>query len=468
MFTKRNLIRLVLTIVFALIAYGVIPESWRHLLVVLPGLSPLLNIGGAVAALSFSAFTLLGLPLLILPFFAGRFFCWRLCPMGFLAETVGRLNPWNKGAVRKVPFVGKFLALLIIGSAAAGYPVLIWTDPLCVFNGFFAAWREPLAWGSAVTAIGFVLILVLSLLFPNVWCHRLCPLGGLQEMLTNLGKRIRAKEPADKAPAVQPIENLQVARRTLLGLALGGFSGIAYRALSDLMRSKRIATGADKDEPCKCGGGHGGGRGQGGGKWQGRHRRMQQCGADDVPTVPYIRPPGAAAEAFNALCARCGNCMAVCPYGLLLPDLGSSGIDGLFTPVMLFRSRNSEQEKFCFQECTACTKVCPTGALRSLTREDKQQTAIGLARVSRCKCLAWAKGEYCMVCQEFCPYHAIKEVERNDVMCPIVEADKCRGCGACESQCPALPVAIVIKGRQKQLRLTHPSPYFANVGSGEN
>ena len=453
MFTKRNLIRLILTIFFALLACGATPESWRHLRVVLPGLSPLLNIGGAVAALSFGAFTLLALPLLILPLFAGRFFCWRLCPMGFLAETAGRLNRWNKGAVRRVPFIGKILALLVIGSAAAGYPVLIWTDPLCVFNGFFAAWREPLTWVSAATAIGFALILLFSLLFPNVWCHRLCPLGGLQEMLTNLGKRLRAKVPADQTPASLPMENIHVARRTLLGLAVGGLSGIAYRGLSELYPVKPAPIRPEH----ASGGGRGRGQG-GGGRGLGRRMRRQRGAAE--ATLPYIRPPGAASEAFNALCARCGNCMAACPYGLLLPDLGSSGIDGLFTPVMLFRSRNSGQEGFCFQECTACTDVCPTGALRPLTREDKQQTAIGLAHISRRKCLAWEEGEYCMVCQEFCPYHAIEEVESEGVMCPVVDAAKCRGCGACESQCPALPIAITVGGRVPQLTLEHRSPYL--------
>ncbi|MDD4102033.1 MAG: 4Fe-4S binding protein [Kiritimatiellae bacterium] len=456
MFNRRNLIRLIIAVAFALLSLGLVPEGWKHMRVALPALSPLLSLGGALAALSVSVVTLLGVPLLLLPLFKGRFFCWRLCPMGFLAESVGRLNFWNKSSLRKIPFVGKPLALLVIGSAAAGYPVLIWTDPLSVFNGFFAAWRMPLSMVSGLTAVGFVMILLTSLLAPNIWCHRLCPLGGLQEMLANLAKRIRA--PATATTTERPIENVMVARRTLLGMAVGGFSGIAYRALSGRMSARMSAT-----EALETGGrgkAQGGGCGRAMGRGVGRGRG--HCGSD-VATAPYIRPPGAAAEAFNALCARCGNCMSACPYGLLVPDLGSSGIDGLFTPVMLFRSRNSEQERFCFQECTACTKVCPTGAISSLTRNEKQQTAIGVAHVSKRKCLAWEKGEYCMVCQEFCPYHAIEEVERNGVMCPVVDTDKCRGCGACESQCPALPIAIVISGRQTQARLAHPSPYLNNA-----
>ena len=412
MFTRRNLIRLVLFLAFALLALGLVPTAWQPWRVLLPALSPLLNLGGAAAAFAVGMLTPLALPLLLLPLFKGRFFCWRLCPMGFAAETVSRLNSRQTGLIHRVPFIGKGLALVILGSAAAGYPVLIWTDPLCLFNGFFAAWRQPLTWLSASTAIGFVLILLANLIAPNIWCHRLCPLGGLEELLTQLANRIRAKRQPAQVPTTESDNRVSVGRRVFLGFAVGGVSGLAY----------------------------------------GQARRA-------VAKDPsFIRPPGAADDAFNALCARCGNCMKACPYGLIVPDLGTSGIDGLLTPVLKFRSGNSEQENFCFQDCTACTQVCPTGAIRFLSKKAKQQTAIGLARVDKKKCIAWEKGEYCVVCQEFCPYQAVIEVDHKDVKCPVIDEAKCRGCGACESQCPALPIAIVVDGRNPQPHLSAPSP----------
>jgi len=414
MFTRRNLIRLILFVVFALLALGAVPESWRPWRVLLPGLSPLLNLGGAVATFTFGMLTPFALPLLVLPFFKGRFFCWRLCPMGFAAELVSRLNTRGAGLVRSVPFVGKGLALVLLGSAAAGCPVLIWTDPLCLFNGFFAAWRAPFAWGSCVTAIGFVLVLLASLAVPNVWCHRLCPLGGLEEMLAQLANRLRAPRLAAQGPAA-PLERVKASRRVFLGFAVGGLAGLAY--------------GKVKSAAAKA--------------------------------VAFIRPPGAAGKNFNALCSRCGNCMKACPYGLIVPDFGVTGLDGLFTPVLKFRSQNESQEQFCFQECTACTQVCPSGAIRFLSKADKQQTAIGLARVDKKTCIAWEKGENCVVCQEFCPYQAIIEVDHNNVNCPIVDEAKCRGCGACESQCPALPIAIVVEGRNPQPVLSDPSPQLS-------
>lgn len=405
-FNRRNLLRLVLTAVFAVLALGVLPESVRPWRVLLPSLSPLLGAGGALAARSAGVLTLLALPLLVLPLFKGRLFCWRLCPMGFVAELTGRLNPRGSALVTRVRPLGKWLALALVGSAATGYPLFIWADPLCIFNGFFAAWHQPLTWAASTTAAGFVCVVALSLLVPNVWCHRLCPLGGLQEALAQFADHLRARRRAAAAPA-----RLQVGRRPFLAFLVGAAAAGVNRSLG------RPAS------------------------------------------APVIRPPGACdVSAFGALCARCGNCVNACPYGLIVPDLGQTGIEGLFTPLLKFRSQNAGQEQFCFQDCNACALVCPTGAIRRLKIEQKRQLAIGVARIDRKACIAWEKGESCVVCQEFCPYQAIVEVDRKGVKCPTVDEAKCRGCGACESQCPAQPLAIVVEGRHPQRVLQAPPP----------
>ena len=393
---RRNVWRILIALGAAALALGYVPESRPELGSLLPRLSPILSLFGALAARQWLGWLmLLGIPLLLLSFFKGRFFCWHLCPMGFVSETAGKLNPWGKGLLRRVPALNKALALVIAVTAACGYPLLIWLDPLCIFNGFFAAWREPFTWAAATTGIGFVAIIALSVAVPNIWCHRVCPLGGLQESIMLLARRLRP--PKADAPPPSALSASAATRRAVLAAIPAAAAGLVVkRALGPNGRKA-------------------------------------------------IRPPGADLDRFNALCARCGNCMRACPYQLIQPDLGESGIDGLFTPTLVLRSRNLDQEQYCFQDCVACTKVCPTGALRPLTVEEKHSRPIGLAVIDLKKCLAWEKKEYCAVCDEYCPYKAVKLVERNGVNCPIVDATKCRGCGACESNCPADPIAIVVK-----------------------
>jgi MauM/NapG family ferredoxin protein len=157
-----------------------------------------------------------------------------------------------------------------------------------------------------------------------------------------------------------------------------------------------------------------------------------------------IRPPGALPEEqFLQKCVKCGECMKVCPTNALQPALTEAGPEGVWTPVL------NPEIGYCDYYCSLCTQVCPSGALKELTIEEKNQLKIGTAWVNRNRCIPWKFGDPCIVCEEHCPVSpkAIKfmkiEVQRPDgivktPLAPAIDLEQCTGCGICQNKCPVV------------------------------
>jgi ferredoxin len=156
-----------------------------------------------------------------------------------------------------------------------------------------------------------------------------------------------------------------------------------------------------------------------------------------------LRPPGVVGDPENhggdmPGCIRCGACLQACPTSGLQPALSEAGLEGLWTPVLVPRLG------YCDYSCNACGQVCPVGAIPSLTLEAKRTQTIGKAYIDQDRCLAWADGVTCIVCEEMCPLpeKAITWDEgtaihgREPVQRPVVNRDLCIGCGICEYKCP--------------------------------
>jgi NAD-dependent dihydropyrimidine dehydrogenase PreA subunit len=138
----------------------------------------------------------------------------------------------------------------------------------------------------------------------------------------------------------------------------------------------------------------------------------------------------------------------------------------------------------CESSCNACGQVCPTGAIRALPLEEKKVCRMGLAVVNEQTCLPFAGREACQLCVDECHaagYHAIEfvqvrtevdeatglPVEGTGFSAPRVLADRCVGCGLCQTRCYAINKAekgllsesaiIIEAGEGKEDRLMHGS-----------
>jgi ferredoxin len=403
------------------------PVGWFFSLDPLAALGLVLTTGTLFAPMAWA------LGVLVLTFFLGRFFCGFVCPLGTLNQALGWLvRRWTSREERVAdnrPGPGRglkylllcfFLACAALGSLQTGLlaPLPLLTRgidlaalPLIDTGGgpIFPEARHY----AGVWLIGGVLLTVLGLNFlrPRFFCRYLCPLGALFGLSARFTPWRIGKGDAGSCGACQrceeyceggcaPSGEIIVGECVLCGNCLDrcptgriGFAGrpsvSGERPLPDLSRRGAIVTVAAGVLAAPL--------------W--RVGALAGTGRD--PSL--IRPPGALNEdRFLARCLRCGLCMRVCPSNVIQPALFVAGIEGLWTPALDFRLGRAG----CQQNCIACGQVCPTAAIRPLSIEEKLglgpfarqgPVRLGTAFVDRTRCLPWAMGRPCIVCQEVCP-----------------------------------------------------------------
>jgi ferredoxin len=159
-----------------------------------------------------------------------------------------------------------------------------------------------------------------------------------------------------------------------------------------------------------------------------------------------LTPAGSlSAQNMAKRCTGCQLCISECPNEVLRP---SSDWLHLLQPVM------SYERGYCRPECNRCSEVCPAGAIKPISHEDKASTQIGHAVWVKKNCIPLTDGVECGNCARHCPVGAIEMVPSNpddekSPMIPAVNENRCIGCGACEYLCPARPFsAIYVEGHE--------------------
>jgi len=477
-------------------------DTLRYPVSLLFRIDPLAALADALAPGDF-AWLLLWPALLLLALTAlfGRFFCGWICPLGTTLDGVGklvgrgRLSP--RPAWRRVKY---YLLLAMTAAALFGVQLFGLLDPLSIFlrsltfsfnpafnlvansifdffyqlpvplvsllvNGSYDLFRDhllafhPPAYELALLTLAIFLgILLLERVERRFWCKNLCPLGALLGLCSrrSLVTRVPAKVCDDcrrclsdcRSGAVTDTEHRR--NECLLCFDCSGFCP-ANRVVFTLGSRPTAAGRVDLTR-----------RGLVTSLAAGA---LVAPVAGSAPNLwnrdPYLlRPPGSLAEAeFLRRCIRCGECMKVCIGGALHPALLQAGLSGFYTPLLVPRIG------YCEYNCTLCGQVCPTGAIGLLNLTEKQKAVIGIAVFDTDRCLPFARGEECLVCEEHCPTgeKAIvfdeREVlvgsEMRRLKVPRVIKSRCVGCGICETRCPlegASAIRVINEGESRRAR----------------
>jgi ferredoxin len=155
-----------------------------------------------------------------------------------------------------------------------------------------------------------------------------------------------------------------------------------------------------------------------------------------------LKPFGAKSlKNFSSRCTGCQLCVSKCPQQVLRP---SNKLATMMQPEMAF------DKGYCPPDCTRCSEVCPTGAIKKIDAAEKSAISIGHAVTVPQNCLL-AKGVECNACSRHCPAAAISVVSDASTghSRVAVNESRCIGCGACEYYCPVRPFsAIYVEGRE--------------------
>lgn len=156
-----------------------------------------------------------------------------------------------------------------------------------------------------------------------------------------------------------------------------------------------------------------------------------------------VSPPGSLSlDHFTSGCTACQLCVSQCPTGVLQPSFDQYGFSGIMQPHMDYNTN------YCNFECIKCAEICPTGAILSITKEEKKTLQIGKVQFVKENCVVYTENTACGSCSEHCPTQAVKMVPyKGTLTIPETDNSICVGCGACEYACPVIPYkAIYVDG----------------------
>jgi ferredoxin-type protein NapF len=155
-------------------------------------------------------------------------------------------------------------------------------------------------------------------------------------------------------------------------------------------------------------------------------RRALLFGRKASTIKPALRPPWAVNEAlFVEQCTQCNHCLTACPEQILIKG------DGGY-PVVDFALGECSF-------CQSCVEVCNESALSIVPDAQPWHLKANIMD----SCLSY-QGITCQSCTDMCEPRALTTTLNCDgTSIPLVDLNKCTGCGACVQVCPSRSIELI-------------------------
>ncbi|MBR1543677.1 MAG: 4Fe-4S dicluster domain-containing protein [Muribaculaceae bacterium] len=437
--------------------------------------------------------------LLLLTMIMGRIYCSVICPLGIMQDVIS----WFAGKHRKNRFTYSgekrvlrlvMLGMMVVALIAGAHVIVALLAPYSSYGRIVNSLLQPLyMWGNnllasiaahyesyafygvdvwmksvTVTAVAAITLVALGILAwrnGRTYCNTICPVGTVLGYVAKFSL-LKVRFDADKCKSCSlcsknckascidyKSHTMDYSRCVTCGDCVEkcNFGALRYRLArkSDGKKAAKAESAHDEVRRAVLVGGAivaaGAVTAQVNKKVDGGLAAIADK-KEPSRSTPLTPPGSLGAHNMATHCTACQLCVAQCPNGVLRP---SKDLKTLMQPTMNY------DRGFCRPECTRCSEVCPTGAIREIDQSEKSSLQIGHAVWVKDNCLPAWNGTSCGNCARHCPSGAIMMVpldenDENSPMVPVVNVERCTGCGSCEYVCPSRPFsAIYVEGHEQ-------------------
>lgn len=437
--------------------------------------------------------------LILLTLIAGRIYCSVICPMGVFQDIVSNISSRRKKKKRRFKFhkahnilryavLAVFIILMIAGLTAIsaliapysaygrmvqnlGAPLILWINNLLApiaehYNSYAIYEREIWIRSLPVFIVAIVTLIAITISAwrgGRIYCNTICPVGTILGLISrhsilrpviDTDKCINCGSCARKCKSSCIDAKNHTIDLSRCVACMDCIDDCSQSAISFTTKRKVDATNT-KEEKTVDNGRRSfiiAGSVAAGSAATMNAQKIVDGGLAEIldkelpKRATRLVPAGAVSlKNFNQHCTACQLCVSQCPNGVLQP---STELKNFMQPTMEFN------HGYCRPECHKCSDVCPAGAIRPISWEDKSSIQIGHAVWIAKNCIVNTDDVECGNCARHCLVGAITMVPSDPSnprsrKIPAIDETRCIGCGACENLCPARPFsAIYVEGHE--------------------